>query len=81
MTVVGFALETGGAVEKGRAKLRNKSLDLIVINDALQPGAGFDVDTNIVTILDKKGGEELVTLRSKMAIADSVLDAVERYRA
>ena len=81
MTVVGFALETGDAVEKGRAKLRNKSLDLIVINDALQPGAGFDVDTNIVTILDKKGGEELVTLRSKMAIADSVLDAVERYRA
>jgi len=81
MTVVGFALETGDAVEKGRAKLRNKSLDLIVINDALQPGAGFDVETNIVTILDRKGGEESVTLRSKAAIADAILDAVERYRA
>lgn len=81
MTVVGFALETGDALEKGRAKLRNKSLDLIVINDALQSGAGFDIDTNIVTILDRKGGEEMVTLRSKAAIAESVLDAVERYRA
>lgn len=80
MTVVGFALETGDAVEKGRNKLRTKSLDLIVVNDALQPGAGFDVDTNIVTILDKQGGEELVTLRSKAAIAEAILDAVERYR-
>ncbi len=80
MTVVGFALETGDAVAQGRAKLRNKSLDLIVINDALQPGAGFDVDTNIVTILDKKGGEESVTLRSKAAVAEAILDAVERYR-
>lgn len=81
MTVVGFALETGEAVVKGRAKLRDKSLDLIVVNDALQPGAGFDVDTNIVTILDKQGGEELVTLQSKMAIAEVILDAVERFRA
>ena len=80
MTVVGFALETGDAVEKGRTKLRTKALDLIVVNDALQQGAGFDVDTNIVTILDKRGGEEMVTLRSKQAVAEAILDAVERYR-
>ena len=81
MTVVGFALETGDAVSKGRVKLREKSLDLIVVNDALVEGAGFDVDTNVVTILDKQGGEQQVTLRSKMAIAEVILDAVERYRA
>lgn len=81
MTVVGFALETGDAVKKGRVKLHDKSLDLIVVNDALQEGAGFDVDTNVVTILDKRGGEQQVTLRSKMAIAEVILDAVERYRA
>jgi phosphopantothenoylcysteine decarboxylase/phosphopantothenate--cysteine ligase len=81
MTVVGFALETGDAVAKGRAKLRDKLLDLIVVNDALEEGAGFDVETNVVTILDKQGGEQQVTLRSKMAIAEVILDAVERYRA
>ena len=81
ITVVGFALETGDAVKKGREKLRDKALDLIVINDALQPGAGFDVDTNIVTILDRQGREESVTLRSKAAVAEAILDAVERYRA
>jgi phosphopantothenoylcysteine decarboxylase/phosphopantothenate--cysteine ligase len=80
MTVVGFALETGNAVAKGRAKLERKSLDMIVVNDATEPGAGFDVDTNIVTMLDRKGGEEHITLRSKREVAEAILDAVERYR-
>jgi len=80
LTVVGFALETGGAIEKGRTKLQRKQLDLIVINDALEPGAGFDVDTNAVTILDCLGGERRVPLSSKSAVADAILDAVENYR-
>jgi len=75
--IVGFALETGDAVAKGRAKLKRKQLDLIVVNDALEPGAGFDVETNRVVILDREGGEHQVPLASKRVVADAILDAVE----
>lgn len=80
LTLVGFALETGAAIEKGRAKLARKQLDLIVINDALEPGAGFDVDTNAVTILDCLGGERHVPMRPKAQVAEAILDAIESYR-
>jgi phosphopantothenoylcysteine decarboxylase / phosphopantothenate---cysteine ligase len=75
--IVGFALETGNAVEKGKAKLVRKDLDLIVVNDALEPGAGFDVDTNRVAILDREGGARLLPLQSKLEVAHAILDAVE----
>jgi phosphopantothenoylcysteine decarboxylase/phosphopantothenate--cysteine ligase len=75
--IVGFALETGDAVARGRAKLTRKQLDLIVVNDALEPGAGFDVDTNRVVILDRDGGERDVPLASKRVVADAILDVVE----
>lgn len=80
LTTVGFALETGNAVEKGRAKLQRKQLDMIVVNDAHEPGAGFDVDTNAVTILDIHGVETPVSLRSKRDVAEAILDAIEAYR-
>jgi phosphopantothenoylcysteine decarboxylase/phosphopantothenate--cysteine ligase len=79
LIVVGFALETGNAVAKGRQKLERKQLDMIVTNDANETGAGFDVDTNAVTILDRRGRDERVSLRSKAAVADAILDAIERY--
>lgn len=75
--IVGFALETGDAVEKGKAKLARKKLDLIVVNDALESGAGFEVDTNRVVIVDRAGGTTNVPLASKRAVADAILDAVE----
>ncbi len=75
--IVGFALETGDAVAKGRAKLQKKDLDLIVVNDALEAGAAFEVDTNRVTILDRAGQAFDVPLGSKRAVAEAVLDAVE----
>ena len=75
--IVGFALETGDAVSKGKAKLERKDLDLIVVNDALEPGAGFEVDTNRVAILDREGGAQMVPLASKREVADKILDAVE----
>ncbi|MBL8978316.1 MAG: bifunctional phosphopantothenoylcysteine decarboxylase/phosphopantothenate--cysteine ligase CoaBC [Gemmatimonadetes bacterium] len=75
--IVGFALETGDAVTKGRAKLARKQLDLIVVNDALEPGAAFEVDTNRVVILDREGGERVVPLASKRVVADAILDSVE----
>ena len=53
--MVGFALETGDALAKGRAKLERKDLDLIVVNDALEPGAGFEKDTNRVALLGRDG--------------------------
>ena len=75
--MVGFALETGDAVSKGRAKLAKKKLDLIVVNDALERGAAFEVDTNKVTILDKDGGSTAVPLQSKERVAHAILDAIE----
>jgi phosphopantothenoylcysteine decarboxylase / phosphopantothenate---cysteine ligase len=76
--VVGFALETNDAVANGRAKLRDKALDLIVINDATEPGAGFGVDTNRVTLIHRSGQEEVLPLASKVDVADAILDRVER---
>ena len=75
--IVGFALETGDALEKGRAKLAAKGLDLIVVNDALEPGAGFEVDTNRVVVLGSDGSSQTLALASKREIADGILDAVE----
>jgi phosphopantothenoylcysteine decarboxylase/phosphopantothenate--cysteine ligase len=74
---VGFALETGDGVAKGRAKLERKHLDLIVVNDALEPGAGFEKDTNRVAILDREGSLHILPLQSKAQVAEAILDAVE----
>ena len=77
MLAVGFALETGDAVRKGQDKLSRKGLDLIVVNDALEPGAGFEVDTNVVSILHKDQRRTDVSLASKADVAEAILDAVE----
>ena len=76
--IVGFALETGDALAKGRAKLERKDLDLIVVNDALEQGAGFEVDTNRVALLDRDGAAQILPLQSKREVAEAILDAVER---
>ena len=78
--VVGFALETNDAVSNGRGKLAAKELDLIVVNDALEAGAGFGVETNRVTILSRSGAEDVLPLMSKRDVADAILDRVERLR-
>lgn len=73
---VGFALETGDALARARAKMEAKGLDLIVVNDATEPGAGFEVETNHVTILVRDGScEELPTL-PKREVASRLLDVV-----
>jgi phosphopantothenoylcysteine decarboxylase/phosphopantothenate--cysteine ligase len=77
-STVGFALETGDALAKGRAKLERKDLDLIVVNDALEPGAGFEHDTNRVAILGRDGTPMILPLQSKREVADAILDAVEQ---
>lgn len=75
--MVGFALETGSAVEKATAKLERKGLDLIVANDALEPGAGFAVDTNHVVLVEAGGQRTDVPFGSKAAVAEAILDRIE----
>jgi len=74
--LVGFAAETGDAVERGRRKLARKGVDLLVVNDVSAPGAGFDHDTNAVVVLDAAGNAAEVPLTSKDAVANAVLDRV-----
>lgn len=75
--IVGFALETNDAVANGRGKLARKDLDMIVVNDATEAGAGFGVDTNRVTLLFRDDREEVLPLMSKTEVADALLDRVE----
>jgi phosphopantothenoylcysteine decarboxylase/phosphopantothenate--cysteine ligase len=75
--VVGFALETGDGVRNAREKLKAKDLDLVVLNDATEPGAGFGVDTNRVTLIDRAGTEEELQLMSKVDLAEVLLDRIE----
>lgn len=72
--VVGFALETDDALQGGREKLAAKGLDLIVVNDATEAGAGFGVDTNRVTLIDRTGAEDRLPLLTKADVADAILD-------
>jgi phosphopantothenoylcysteine decarboxylase/phosphopantothenate--cysteine ligase len=71
--IVGFAAETHDAVERGRAKRGRKGVDLMIVNDVTVPGAGFNHDTNVVTIVSA-GGTDPLPLATKSAVADSVLD-------
>jgi phosphopantothenoylcysteine decarboxylase/phosphopantothenate--cysteine ligase len=77
--VVGFALEVGGnGLARAQAKLREKDLDAIILNDAHEPGAGFEVTTNRVTIIRRNGEPIELPLLSKRDVADKILDAVEQ---
>ena len=76
--IVGFALETDDVVANARGKLASKDLDMIVLNDAREAGAGFGVDTNRVTFLMRDGSEEVLPLMPKSEVADAILDRVER---
>lgn len=78
---VGFSMETSDVERHAREKLERKGLDLIVANDVTQAGAGFEHDTNVVTLLDRTGGRESLSLRSKHAVAEAVLNTVVRLRS
>ncbi|PYP96279.1 MAG: bifunctional phosphopantothenoylcysteine decarboxylase/phosphopantothenate--cysteine ligase CoaBC [Gemmatimonadetes bacterium] len=77
MVVVGFALETGNGLAHARSKMQNKALDYVILNDATEPGAGFEVTTNRVTILGRNGKQVDLPLLSKRDVADRILDVVE----
>jgi phosphopantothenoylcysteine decarboxylase/phosphopantothenate--cysteine ligase len=78
--IIGFAAETDHVAEHARAKLAAKGADLIVANDVTQDGAGFDVDTNIVTFFFREGGEVRLPQMSKFDVANRVLDELLRLR-
>ena len=71
--LIGFAAETHDVLENAQGKLIKKNLDMIVANDVTAPGAGFDVDTNIVTFVTKNGMETLPCL-PKRQVADELLN-------
>jgi phosphopantothenoylcysteine decarboxylase/phosphopantothenate--cysteine ligase len=75
---VGFALETGSGVKNAQKKLKEKKLDLIVLNDLRDEGAGFGVDTNVVTIFAKSGKKEKLPKMAKFDVANAILDRLKR---
>jgi phosphopantothenoylcysteine decarboxylase/phosphopantothenate--cysteine ligase len=78
--VVGFAAETGQVAENARKKLAQKNADLIVANDVTAEGAGFDHDTNIVTLFPRDGRDLPLPRMSKADVAERILDEAVRLR-
>ena len=77
--LVVFALESEAGLERAREKLARKQGDLVVLNNLREPGAGFEVDTNVVTLIDVQGQVEKLPLLSKTEVADRILDWVARH--
>ncbi len=71
--LIGFALETENELENAKRKLKNKNLDLIVMNNPGIAGSGFGTDTNVVTLIDNKNTEKL-PLMSKYEVGNAILD-------
>ena len=74
--LVGFAAETDRVAENARGKLLRKGADMIVANDVTQEGAGFDTETNIVTLFLRDGQEIPLPKMSKLDVANRILDQV-----
>lgn len=78
--LVGFAAETASVTAHAAAKLAAKNLDMIIANDVSAPGAGFNTDTNIVSIIYRDGSIEELPRLSKDAVAGEILDRIVRAR-
>jgi phosphopantothenoylcysteine decarboxylase/phosphopantothenate--cysteine ligase len=78
--IVGFAAETDHVAENARKKLADKKADLIVANDVTAEGAGFDQDTNIVTLFSRDGRDLALPKLSKAEVAQRILDEIVRLR-
>jgi phosphopantothenoylcysteine decarboxylase/phosphopantothenate--cysteine ligase len=79
--VVGFAADTEHVAENARKKLAQKNADMIVANDVTKEGAGFDGDTNIVTLFSRDGRDLPLPRLSKPEVADRILDEALRLRS
>jgi phosphopantothenoylcysteine decarboxylase/phosphopantothenate--cysteine ligase len=76
--LVGFALETDDELNHAKAKLKEKKLDLIVLNSLKDEGAGFGAETNVVTIIDRSGKIEKLPRMPKFEVANAILDRVKK---
>lgn len=77
--LVGFALETENELEHAKQKIRNKNLDLIVLNSLNDEGAGFGKPTNKVTFIDKEFCVEPMELKPKEEVAKDILKKITQY--
>ncbi len=78
--IIGFAAETENVAEHARAKLESKQVDLIVANDVTAEGAGFDHDTNIITLYFRDGSEKAFPRMAKIDAAQRILDQLRGLR-
>jgi len=76
IVLVGFAMETRDLLANAREKLKKKNMDLIVANSIREDGAGFQTDTNKITILDREGDNQSLPLMTKIEAAEKILERV-----
>jgi len=74
--LAGFALETNDELENAQHKLQKKNLDFIVLNSLNDAGAGFRVDTNKITIIDKNNNQQTFELKSKREVAADIVEKI-----
>jgi phosphopantothenoylcysteine decarboxylase/phosphopantothenate--cysteine ligase len=79
--LVGFAAETRDLVANARRKLQAKGVHLMVANDVTAEGAGFDVDTNVVTLIERSGRVERLEKMTKEAVASVIFDRIAELRS
>lgn len=74
--LVGFALETDNEIENAKSKLKRKNSDMIILNSLQDKGAGFALNTNKITIIDKNLNEKAFELKSKEAVSNDILNEI-----
>jgi len=77
IVLVGFAMETKNLLANAREKLKKKNMDLIVANSLREEGAGFQTDTNKITIIDREGDVQSLPVMTKIEAAEKILEKVE----
>jgi phosphopantothenoylcysteine decarboxylase/phosphopantothenate--cysteine ligase len=77
IVLVGFAMETKDFLANAREKLKKKNMDLIVANSLREEGAGFQTDTNKITIIDREGDVQSLPVMTKIEAAEKILERVE----
>ena len=77
--LIGFALETDNELESAKNKLTKKNADLIILNSLKDAGAGFEVDTNKVTFVDKYGNTEPMSLKPKREVAHDIVNKIKEF--
>ena len=77
---MGFALETDNAIKNAKLKLHNKKLDMIILNSLEDKGAGFQKDTNKISIIDKNNNITKYKLKNKSEVAKDIIDNIIKLK-